>query len=82
MMACCISRSDGMAKIGADITPTVDQPLPQPLPEDSGRGAHDQPPPVATGGPRGVDQPKMFTMIEPSPHDKATAYVTATALQE
>jgi len=61
-----------------DITPVIDQPLPQPLPDASGRGANEQPPPVATGGPRGVDPPTMFTMIEPSPHDKATAYVTAT----
>ena len=57
-----------------DITPPVDQALP----ESSSTGAQDQPPPVATGGPRGVDAPTMFTMIEPSPHDKATAYVTAT----
>ena len=55
-----------------DITPVL------PLPEASERGAQKQPPPVATGGPRGVDPPTMFTMIEPSPHDKATAYITAT----
>ena len=61
-----------------DITPPIGLPLPQPLPEASGRGAQEQPPSVATGGPRGVDKTMMFTMIEPSPHDAATAYVTAT----
>ena len=62
----------------ADITPPVDLPHPQPLPESSERGAEEQPPPVATGGLRGVSPSAMFTMIEPSPHDPATAYVTAT----
>ena len=62
----------------ADITPVISLPHPQPLPEASGRGAIEQPPPVATGGLRGVDLSMMFTMIEPSPHDQATAYVTAT----
>ena len=40
-----------------------------PFPDDSGKGPGD-----------GVDRRDwaMFTMIEPSPHDKATAYVTAT----
>ncbi len=61
-----------------DITPPVDLPHPQPLPESSGRGAEEQPPSVATGGLRGVSPTTMFTMIEPSPHDPATAYVTAT----
>ncbi len=71
-----ITRDGG--KNWTDITPPVDLPLPQPLPEASERGARKQPPPVATGGPRGVDPSTMFTMIEPSPHDSATAYVTAT----
>ena len=62
----------------SDITPPISLPLPQPLPEASGRGAQEQPPPVATGGLRGVNPSAMFTMIEPSPHDPATAYVTAT----
>ena len=71
-----ITRDGG--KNWSDITPPIGLPLPQPLPEASGRGAQEQPPSVATGGPRGVDKTMMFTMIEPSPHDKATAYVTAT----
>ena len=65
----------------ADITPSIDPPFPEASDahhRDGGRGAHIQPPPAAAGGPRGVDPPTMFTMIEPSPHDAATAYATAT----
>ena len=58
----------------SDITPAIDQPHPQPLPEASGRGAQKRPPTVAAGGWGDM----MFNMIEPSPHDAASAYVTAT----
>ncbi len=43
-----------------------------PAPSPTGEGRGDESPSLIKG--EGV----MFTMIEPSPHDKATAYVTAT----
>ena len=53
-----------------DITPP---PHPKSLPQDEG-GTPSPSPLVADAGWGNI----MFTMIEPSPHDKATAYVTAT----